>query len=252
MRLFFLTICILLFNIASFSQNDSIVFNNGNYIVGEIKSMDKSIVLVKTKYSDSDFKIKWSRVKKVYTETIFLVSHSDGSKYHGKLWSISNDSVRISHHQYQDIDCKIGDIVYLTEVNKRFIDRLDASIDLGFSLTKSSELRQISSRSTLGYTAENWHTKIIFNTLMSSQQETEDIKRTEGSINERYVFSGNWYSIFTVSLLSNTEQKLDLRMNAQVGMGHFLVRNNSAYWGVKLGFNLNMERYSNETDDRES
>ena len=87
---------------------------------------------------------------------------------------------------------------------------------------------------------------------MSSQQETEDIRRSEGSIVERYVFSRNWYSIFTISLLSNTEQKLDLRMNAQIGMGNFLVRTNSAYWGVKLGFNRNVERYSNETDDCES
>ena len=102
-------------------------------MLGEIKSMDKSIVLVKTKYSDSDFKIKWSRVKQVYTETIFLVSLSDGSKYHGKLLSISDDTVRISHHQYKDTDCKIGDIVYLTEVKQRFIGRLTASIDLGFS-----------------------------------------------------------------------------------------------------------------------
>ena len=106
----------------------------------EIKSMDKSIVLVKTKYSDRDFKIKWSRVKKVYMEMIFLVSLTYGSKYHGKLFSISNDSVRISHHQYKDTDCKIGDIVSLTQVKQRFVDRLDASIDLGFSLTKSSEL----------------------------------------------------------------------------------------------------------------
>ena len=41
-------------------------------------------------------------------------------------------------------------------------------------------------------------------------------------------------------------------MNAQLGMGHFLARTNSIYWGVKLGFNRNVERNSNDTEDRES
>jgi hypothetical protein len=55
-----------------------------------------------------------------------------------------------------------------------------------------------------------------------------------------------------VSGLSNTEQKLDLRLNAQLGLGNFLVRTGSMYWGAKLGVNRNLERYSNETEDHAS
>jgi len=41
-------------------------------------------------------------------------------------------------------------------------------------------------------------------------------------------------------------------MNFQLGMGKFLIRTNSSYWGAKLGVNRNVERYSSETEDRES
>jgi len=36
--------------------NDSLVFKNGNILVGEIKSMDKGVLIFKTDYSDKDFK----------------------------------------------------------------------------------------------------------------------------------------------------------------------------------------------------
>ncbi len=42
--------------------------------------------------------------------------------------------------------------------------------------------------------------------------------------------------------LANTEQQLDLRQNIQLGMGVYLIRSNSVYWGVKGGINDNYER----------
>lgn len=226
-RNFTFLIALVLFNCTDlFAQRDSLIFKNNDTIVGELKSMENSVIVVKTKYSDSDFKIKWRRVKQIYSERAFLISLSDGRKYHGSLSSISETQVKIIELD-QEIICELEDIVYLTQIKQKFSDRFYASIDLGFSLAKANELRQISSRTNLGYRAENWSTNFKFNTIMSSQVKTESIRRTEGSINERYLFQRNWYSIFTISLLSNTEQKLDIRMNAQLGMGHFLVRTNS-------------------------
>jgi hypothetical protein len=234
------------------AQQDSIIFKNGDDVVGEIKSMENSIIVVKTNYSDSDFKIKWRRVKEIYTARIFLVSLSDGRFFHGKLSSISDVRIMIMLEDDSAIECDLEDIVYLNQVKQKFINKLTASIDLGFTLAKANDLRQFSSGTHLGYRADDWYLDMKFSSIFSRQDETESIRRNEGSINYRYLMPRNWYSLATISLLSNTEQKLDFRMNAQLGMGHFLVRTNSIYWGVKLGFNRNVERYSNETGDRES
>ena len=61
-----------------------------------------------------------------------------------------------------------------------------------------------------------------------------------------------FYAIGSVSGLSNTEQKLDLRRNVQLGVGNYLVRTNTMYWGTKFGFNRNIEKYSTDGDDRQS
>ena len=37
------------------AQTDSIVFTNGNYMVGEVKNMSMGVMQIETDYSDSDF-----------------------------------------------------------------------------------------------------------------------------------------------------------------------------------------------------
>ena len=67
--LFLLIASLISLNVAA--QTDSLIFINGNYIVGEIKDMDRGIITIETDYSDADFKIEWSGIKEIYTETYF-------------------------------------------------------------------------------------------------------------------------------------------------------------------------------------
>ena len=49
-----------------FAQSDSLVFKNGDVMVGELKSMDRGVAVVSTKYSDSDFKVTWLLLRRLY------------------------------------------------------------------------------------------------------------------------------------------------------------------------------------------
>ena len=60
MRFVFLTL--LLSATVSLAQTDTLIFANGNIVVGEIKSMSRGIIEIETDYSDSDFKIEWDKV----------------------------------------------------------------------------------------------------------------------------------------------------------------------------------------------
>ena len=89
-----------------------------------------------------------------------------------------------------------------------------------------------------------------YNIIRSSQNDAESVKRTDGLLNYRRFLYRKWYGIATISTLSNTEQKIDLRANTQIGMGNYIFSNNKAYWGLKAGVNNNLERFSNQTDSR--
>jgi hypothetical protein len=238
---------------SAFPQIDTLILNNNNIIVGEIKSMDRGVIQIETDYSDSDFKIEWEKISSINTESHFFVTLEDGTKYFNTTLSSVNDSMVIVYiDPDQAISCQISKIVYLSSYKDRFLDRLSANIDVGFSLTAAKNLQQFTINSRIAYLAEKWSTDISFNSIRSTQDETDPIERTEGEYNLRYVLPRRFYAIATASLLSDTEQKLELRSNTQLGLGNFIIRTNRSYWGTKLGVNRNIERYSSETEDRNS
>lgn len=234
-----------------FSQTDSLILINGDVIIGEVKSMNKSVVVIETDYSDSDFKIEWEGIKEIYTERVFIVNTTDGTRYTGTVVSSGHNKV-IVNDEDGSVELDISDIVFLDKFGNKFLDNFYASIDLGLSITKANNLTQLTVGVVAGYLQEKWKLDLYFNNLNSTQDEVEDIKRTGGGLEFRYLLAHDWYLSAAIDLLSNTEQALDLRTNGKLGAGNFIVRNNVMYWGVGAGGAVNIESFTNDTPDRNS
>ena len=234
-----------------FSQ-DSLVLINQNFIVGEIKDMDRGVVTIETDYSKDDFRIEWKGIKEIYTTTNFMITLSDGERYSGKIKSDTTGVLQIITDDEGTFQTELDKVVFLKSLNKGFWDQLYASISFGYSLANSNNLRQLSLRSTVGYLAERWMTEATFNTLRSFQSETDPIRTTDASLNYTYYLPKDWYLPATLSFYSSTEQKINLRTLGKLGVGKYLIHTNQSYWGFTVGADYNLEDYSDDTGDRKS
>ncbi len=246
------TIFMLFIATHSLAQTDSLVFSNGNSMVGEIKSMDRGVLTIETDYSDSDFKIEWSGIKELYANTNFLISLADGSRYNGRFRSTGDGKLILVTNWGEEVETEKYNLVYLKAVDSDFWSKLYASLDLGFSYTKSNNLRQLSARSNLGYIAERWSTDISFNSVNSTQDDVDPIRRTDGGLTYRYFLPKDWYFLANVSFLSNTEQKLDLRTNGKIGLGKYILHTNKSYFGFQAGASFNNEKFTTEESSHQS
>lgn len=242
-----LILLILISNIALKAQTDSVTFHNGNYIVGEVKTLNRGVLTVKTSYSDSDFKIEWKSIKGIYTNTYYLITLSDGSRYNGSISSTEPGKLKIVTDDNTFVLTDHMDLVMLDDLDKGFWSQLYASIDIGFDLAKSNNLRQFSSRTNIGFMAKRWNVNGIYNSLYSLQDNTEKIERIDGGLSFRYFLPRDWYPLISLNFLSNTEQKLALRTTGQLGMGKYVIHTNATYWGFMLGVNFNNEEYYTDT-----
>jgi len=243
MFLFFIILFFTNHNILA--ENDTLVVNNGDALVGEIKTMQKSTVKMETEYSDSDFMIEWDKVTEVYSDRMFIVNTDEGERYYGKIRTdVNNKSMVIVTEDTTKHFVKISDIVYLTQVDKNFISRLSASIDIGFSLAKSNNLTQLYINTLLGYLTESWSTNITYNGLLSTQTDVDPTTRNEGALTFRYFLPDDWFAIGSYSLLQNDEQKLKLRSIVQAGIGNYIIRTNSLYLSTAVGAAWNNENYT--------
>ena len=250
MSMFFLMLCPLIIS-PTYAQLDSLIFRNGDRLIGEVKEMDKGVLTFETDYSDSDFKIAWNEIDRVYTETYFLITLTDGSRYNGSIFSTDSVNVNIIQGDaFENIPLRT--IVFLKSVDADFWSKFYASLDLGYSLTKANQLQQFSVRSTFGYLAARWSADASYNNVYSSREDTKAVRRIDANITYRFFLPNDYYLLPQVSWLSNTEQNLALRTTSKLGLGKYLIHTNHTYWGVQAGVSFNNEDFSSETTTRRS
>ena len=250
-----LLLIITLFSAQSFlfAQHDSLVFKNGNIIVGEIKSMDKGVITIETDYSKNDFAIEWIDLKGIYSKSPFLISLKNGQRLRGTL--SSTDSVNqavVSTEDGQKLLTLLDDIIYLKGLKSDFWSRVYANADLGLTIAKANNVRQFNVSVAAGYYADKWQLGLNYSGNRSNQDSVEETKRNESGISFTYYLPRNWFLTTSITTLSNTEQALDLRLSGKLGAGKYLKRTNRAYLGLSAGLNAINETYTNNTASKSS
>jgi hypothetical protein len=250
----FLLIQIFIFIVIvhSLAQKDSLVFVDGERLVGELKSMDKNVLKMETDFSNDDFKIEWSDVRAIFTKNRFLITLSDSRRYDGKISTTEDGKLVITTQNGEITTTDFEKVVAITDLDEGFWKNVSASIDFGFNLTKANNFKQVSMRSNIGYKAINWQLEMNYNTLNSKQDNTNQIERTDGGATYRYFLSGDWYPLASLDFLSNDEQQIKLRSTAKLGIGNYIIHTNKMYWGFSAGVNYNKEVYNDISTNKNS
>ncbi|MFN3136823.1 MAG: DUF481 domain-containing protein [Allomuricauda sp.] len=246
-NIFFVAALLFVANVKA--QSDTLVFNKYNKVVGEIKKMEKGVLEIDVPFGDENFRVKWINIHEICTVSKFVIGIKD-KVYRGRIASIGTGKVKIFENDSVYAMANHNEIAYLNQFKDGFSNRFSALVEVGFNLTKAQDLRQFSFRSGIGYKAEKWSADASYGILRSNQNNSDPIRRTDGLLNYRRILLKNWYLMGAIATLSNTEQLIDLRANSQLGFGKFIINTNKAYWGVKTGINNNLERFANESTNR--
>lgn len=231
-----------------YAQTDSLKFNTGDVLIGDIKEMSSGILKMETDYSDSDFTIEWDKVTEFYSNQIYTVALDDRS-------ILTEASIKTTGVGMVDITSPDGnrsvpmiEIVYLRSLDSGFWSKMSANIDIGFSVTKANNLRQYNARAGLGYKTDKWILTGTYNQVQSSQDDAENTERTDASIGADYQLKNSFFIGASINFLSNTEQLLDLRTSGQVGLGYYIIRSGTMYWNGFIGTAFNNENYTPQFD----
>ena len=228
-----------------YAQTDTLIVSTGDQLIGEFKSMDRGVIQMETDYSDSDFKIVWNEVTEIYSNRLFIITTTSGSRYYGTIRSDKSDKIKviITEGNVQSTS-KLSDIVFINQVDEDFFSRLSASISIGFSYAKTNNLTQFSTISNLGYLTDKWSGDIFYNAVRNTQNDVDPTKRNEGGIGFRYFLPSDWFIMTSYNFLQNDEQKLKIRSISKLGFGNYIIRSNSIYLSANAGGAWNNENYT--------
>ena len=232
---------------------DSIILSNNDILVGEIKKMDKSVLTFKTKYSDSNFKIKWHKIKNIKSNRYFIVTMNDGQRMNSSINSVTNKEGKVLLDSgVNSFEENIIDIIYLEPIGRNFLSRLTIDVDFGITLAKANNLRQVTSNISGRYLANKWKANGYYKTVFSKQDGSADVNRMDGEIIGNYFLKNDWFIQLAGVYLSNDEQKLKLRSTYKGGVGYYFIRNNRASLGTGGGLAWTNESYIDNTPSKSS
>ena len=252
MRGFTTFILLILLSLQAIAQNDTLVLKKGDELVGEIKELSTGVLIVKTDYSDKDFRVEWDKVREIRTHQVYFISLSDGRRIKGSLMTDPTDSSLVMIMEAGGImSARRMDIVFLKPIENTFLGRLDASIGIGFDITKANDFRQVTSRSNLGYTGEFWGATASLD-IVRSQQDSVRTNRIEGALGTRLLLQKSWFLYVSAKFLQSDEQKLKLRSTTNAGAGHFIVNTNKIYFSTQGGIVWLNENFMDDTPTRNS
>jgi len=252
MKKFVLFFLFIPFIINSWAQNDSLLFDNDIVIIGEIKSLSRGIITIETDYSDSDFKIEWEKVREIYGTSEYIITLSTGERIISSISSDPSDHSKVLlARQGKAFTVALNEVVFIKPLQEGFLQKLNASVDLGLNLTKANNLKQFTLRSNIGYLANRWSADGSLDIVRSTQDSIAATRRTDASAGFNYFLGKRWYSFISSNFLQNDEQKLKLRATPLVGIGNYFMQTNSMYWGLGGGIAWNIENYTDpEVEDR--
>jgi hypothetical protein len=239
-----------------FGQKDSLIFDGGQIIVGEVKDMNRNILTIETDYSDSDFKIEWEKVTEFYSDQLYMVQITDRTVFTNATMVFQKpNEVKISGELSTRV-VPLSEVAYFRQVETGFWSKLSATIDLGFNLTKASNLQQYNAAAMLGYKSAQWTYRVTYQQNRSEQDDVDPVRRTEVNAKADYALRNGVFFGGGLNFLSNTEQLLDLRTTGNLGVGYYIVRNNHMYWQTFIGSAINSENFTEiaeePSEDRQS
>jgi hypothetical protein len=233
-------------NLVAAGKIDTIYFQKGDRITGEVKSMENNQLRLSTSDA-STLKIEWNKVDSVKIMNRMRIVLKDGSILYGvllpsgqvgscEIWSTVGDP-RITN---------LRDIVELSPVLDKFANRLDGTLSSGFSYTKASDVMQLNLNGSIEYLAERHQIELSYDGILTRDVDVKT-QTQNGGITFRRILPKKWFLVSTLGGESSTVQELDLRSQFGLGGGNSIVFTNSSHFYLAGGILGNREKSGGST-----
>lgn len=231
------------------AQMDTLRLANGDILTGRFKGLDRATATVSTTYGSADIRVRWNAVRSLHTVHNMLVVLTDGTRKIARTRPAGPGELLLAG-DYDTLTVKVSAVVRIVAIEKYFLNRIKASVDLGFNHTRASELSQLSLRTRLAYQDDYWRAHFNFNSVNSFQRNATDVRRTDLDLGYRYLLAKRWFLGADGVLLANTAQQLRLRSSYQLYAGRHILQDNRFTLTTTGGIAYTEEVFNSEDPKR--
>jgi Protein of unknown function, DUF481 len=222
-------------------KTDIIRLANGDRTTGEVERLNRGQLTVSTDDAGTIY-FEWDNVAAVESTRQFDITTVDGRRFFGSLVAGPVRTLVVSDAG-SNVSLPMADVSVITPIGDTFWDRLDGSLDFGFSYTRSSQIAQLTLNSTTVYRRPAFEMRLTGSATLT-QNETDGGRDDRGTIQASYIrFRGQRLFIGGGGGFESNES-LGLVLRSQIAgvAGARLVNSNRAQLSVSAGLSANDEQ----------
>jgi len=213
---------------ASADKSDIILFKNGDRLTGEVKTLDRGKVSFDTN-ATGVIKVEWDDIEQLYSNTTFEVALDNGERLYGSLAETTHHNEIRLQTDSTALDLPIDTVVRMTPIKGTVIDRMQMSVDIGYSLAKANKLEQSNLGYDFSYREEKRLITFSFDSSTSSSENDPPSTRVFTNLGYRRFLDNLTWDPFAVGQLErNDELGIDRRVSVGGGMSRWLRDTNNS------------------------
>jgi len=238
--------------LAAPSKIDTIYYQNGDRMTGEVKSMESNVLRFST-IAAKTIKILWNNLNKVHIKNPMRINLQNGKILYGRIYPGEEDGYcYVGDSASGGKHMRITDIVAMLPLKEKLLSRTRGTLSAGIDYTKATELFKFDFNGNIQYWSEKSSWEASYNVVKTTQKDVANTKRQNGGLQFNRILPNNWFILGNVSFETNSQLQLDLRTNIGSGVGKNLVYNNRkrVYFGTSIFVNreFTQERVQNNIE----
>jgi hypothetical protein len=233
-------------------RTDVVTLTNGDRITGEVVRLDRGRLEFKTD-DEGTIYFEWDIVARVTSSEIFEVVTADGNRFLGTLTANGGGTLIVAAID-GETSLRLMDVTAITQIGSSFWKKLEGSVDLGFSYTKSSAIAQLNLNSITVFRKPAFEARLTASGTLTKSEEGERDDRAIVQASYLRYRGQRWFVAGAAGFESNESLGLRLRSQIAASVGPRLVNTNRAYVSVGVGLSVNHEEGvdAESTDNLES
>ena len=220
-------------------KTDIIVLKSGDRFTGEIKGLDVGKLSLSTD-SAGTISIEWIDVAEVTSVYLYEVETRTGRLLLASLKSAGPGRMEMIGQLLPTV-LNVSEIVRLTPIGQSFWQRIDGSLDLGFSYTQASGVAQLSSSFQVILRRPSAESSANFSAFFTRQPDQPDSDRSTIQLGHAWIRPGGWRIFVFTQADRNPELGYDLRAAGAGGAGRDFVKTNHQRFSTGGGLSVNRE-----------
>jgi hypothetical protein len=231
------------------AKTDVVIFDNGDRLTGEVKSLERGKLRFKTDATGT-ISIEWDDVASVTSNQNIQVETDGGDRYMGRLKAESEAGHIVLETFSGPVTLDSDHIVFMTPIETKGFDRFDGDITAGFNYNKGSQVKQTQFGLDLEARTEIRVVGLDISSITSDTAEDDSSQRQTLSLNFTHLWPRRWFTGASIGAERNDELGLDLRSTIGVNGGRYMRQTNTSILSWVAGLQYSKENVSSNDEDK--